>query len=182
MAFVKPVLIAAFATTLFISGCAEKKKLTYEEKYQKVRQKYSSMSKSQQLEAIKQDWQYIHFMHRPSNEVQLAALRENPKAIEDIDEPTLEAQLYAISKLIDDHGAFSMILAKQIKRFDEKAQIAAVTKAPQIIRYIPYPSTKVQLAAIKQNPWIAKSINHLSKEAKEAAIKQNPKLKGSCKR
>ena len=176
MAFVK-LLLLGMSIALF-SGCIkEKKPLTYEEKYQKVRLKYSSMNEAEQLEAIERDWQYIHFMHHPSKKVQLAALEKNPEAIEDIDRPCIEAQMLAVKKLIDDHGAFSIILTKQIKRFDEPAQIAAVTKAPQLIRYIPYPSVKVQLAAIKQNPWIAKSINHLSKEAKEAAVKQNPKLR-----
>ncbi len=162
---------------IVLTGCMQNKKhLTPQQKYEQVCKKYTQMSEEKQLEALDEDWQYIHYMKHPSLRVQLAAIEKNPKAVAEIERPALEVQMIAVDKLIDGEG-FSMTLARLIDKFDEKAQIAAVSKSPQIIRYIPYPSKSVQMAAVEKNPWVARSINNLSKEAKAEAIRREPKLK-----
>ena len=175
MAFIK-ISLTIFLGVIFAACGSQPKPENWQEKYKKVQNKYTNMSKEEQLKALKRDWQYIHFMKNPSKRVQLAALEINPEAIEDIDKPSHEAQMMAVEKLIDGQS-YSMTLARLLDKFDEEAQIAAVSKAPQIIKYIPYPSAKVQLAAIRKNPWVARSINNLSPEAKAEAIKLQPKLK-----
>ena len=175
MAFVKISLV--LCTALLMAGCGgEPKPENWSEKYKKVQNKYTNMSEEEQLAALKRDWQYVHFMKNPSKRVQLAALQINPEAIADIDKPCHEAQMMAVEKLIDGQS-YSMTLARLLDKFDEEAQIAAVSKAPQIIKYIPYPSPKVQLAAIRKNPWVARSINNLAPKAKAEALKLQPKLK-----
>ena len=74
-------------------------------------------------------------------------------------------------------GGFTILIAKYIDKFDEDVQAEAVSKAPEIIRHIPYPAPSVQIAAIRKNPWVAKSINNLAPEAKAEAIRLEPKLK-----
>ncbi len=175
MAFVKTA--AAFCVVLLIAGCGgEAKPENWNEKYKKVQNKYTNMSEEEQLAALKRDWQYIHFMKNPSKRVQLTAMEINPEAIADIDKPCHEAQMMAVEKLIEGES-YSMTLARLLDKFDEEAQVAAVSKAPQLIKYIPYPSPKVQLTAIKKNPWLARGINNLSPEAKKTAIELQPKLK-----
>ena len=175
MALVK-ICVSLAAMALLVGCGGEAKPENWSEKYKKVQNKYSDMSEEEQLKALKKDWQYIHFMKHPSKRVQLAALEINPEAIADIDKPCHEAQMMAVEKLIDGES-YSMTLARLLDKFDEKAQIAAVSKAPQIIKYIPYPSPKVQLAAIRKNPWVARTINNLTPQAKAEAIRLQPKLK-----
>ncbi len=174
-------LVKAFASivavALFVGCGGDAKPENWQEKYKKVQSKYSNMSEEEQIEALHRDWQYIHFMKNPSIRVQLTALEIHPEAIADIDKPSHEAQMMAVEKLIDGES-YSMTLARELDKFDEEAQIAAVSKAPQIIKYIPYPSPKVQMAAIKKNPWVARNINNITPEAKAAAIQLQPKLKG----
>ncbi len=175
MAFVK-VCVSLAAMALLIGCGGEAKPENWSEKYRKVQSKYTNMSETQQLKALQKDWQYIHFMKHPSKKVQLAALAINPQAIADIDKPCHEAQMMAVEKLIDGES-YSMTLARLLDKFDEEAQIAAVSKAPEIIKYIPYPSPNVQLAAIRKNPWVARSINNLTSKAKAEALQLQPKLK-----
>lgn len=179
MAFVRKLgSVLGFTCICFaFIGCMQKEKhLNPQQRYEKVCKKYTHMSEEKQLEAVGEDWQYVHYMKHPSLRVQLAAMKKDPHAIADIDHPALAVQMLAVEKLIDGEG-FSMTLARLIDSFDERAQIAAVSKAPQIIRYIPYPSQKVQMAAVTKNPWVARSINNLSKKAKAEAIRREPKLK-----
>jgi len=167
---------ALLSATLMVGCGGDPKPENWQQKYKKVQNKYTSMSEEQQIEALKRDWQYIHFMKNPSTKVQLAALQINPEAIADIDNPSHEAQMMAVEKLINGES-YSMTLARELDKFDEEAQRAAVSKSPQIIKYIPYPSEKVQLAAIKKNPWVARSIGNLTPKAKAEAIRLQPKLK-----
>lgn len=176
-------LTSLFAVaSLLLLGCAKeettKSKEDWRQKYEAVKRKYSNLTQKQQLEALQKDWQYIHFIQNPSQKVQLAALKIEPEAIAEIQNPSLKAQLYAIERLIDKEGGFSMTLARVIDKFDPKAQAIAVSRSPFLIKYIPYPTLEVQLAAIEANPWVARSINKLEPKAKAKALKLEPKLQG----
>ena len=177
MAFVK--ITAILIVVLLFGGCgtAKPKEQGWKEKYKKVQRKYTNMSEERQIAVLKEDWGYIHFMKNPSVKVQLTALEMNPEAIADIEKPSHEAQMMAVEKLIDGRS-YSMTLARILDRFDEEAQIAAVSKAPELVKYIPYPSPKVQMAAIRKNPWVSRMITNLTPEAKEEALRLQPKLIG----
>ncbi len=170
------ILLAAI---LFLNGCggAEKQKeLSYKEKYALQQKKYSSLSQDKQIELVKKDWWMIQYIINPSLPVQKAAMEKNPKALQYIEHPPKEIQQLSIDKLIGYNG-FDLVLAKKISKFDEDMQIKAVTKAPQIIKYIYQPSIKVQLAAVRKNPYAICSIKNPSKEAVDLAVKLNPRVK-----
>ena len=82
----------------------------------------------------------IRFIDNPSEEVQLAAVKENPHSIKYIKNPSQEVQLAAVEK-----NPYSI---RYIKNPTQKVQLAAVEKNPHSIRYIKNPTQKVKKTAL----------------------------------
>lgn len=167
--------IIALFLTLFSTGCAQQKDLSYSEQIKQKTKYYSALSEDEQIKAVTEYWWKVQFIDSPSYKVQKAALESSPRAIEEIKNPTTEIQVLAVDKIMKD-GSFNIALTKLINTFDEEAQIAAVKHNPQIIQFIPYPSNKVQLEAVKVNPFVVKNIINATEEAKQEAIKRNPRV------
>ena len=96
-----------------------------------------------QLAAIKQNWRAIEYIKNPSKEVQSAAIEENLDAILYIENPSEEIQLAAVKQ--DGTAIFD------IKNPSEKVKLAAVNQDGNAIKYIENPSEEVQMAAVKQD-------------------------------
>jgi hypothetical protein len=79
----------------------------------------------------------IQFMDNPSEEVQLAAVKDDPWAIKHIQNPS------------------------------ERVGLVAVEKIPYSIKYIQNPSQEVQLAAVKKNPYTFYHIKHPTEAVKQ---------------
>jgi len=160
---------------LLNSACSSPQKLSYSEKMKRQRAYYSSLSEEEQVKAVKEYWWRIAFIKNPSYRVQKTALDISPNAIEDIDHPTKEIQILAVHKIMKD-GSYNTALSKLINSFSEEAQIEAVILNPQIIQYIPYPSSAVQLTAVRKNPYVIKNIINATDEAKKEAVRLNPRV------
>jgi hypothetical protein len=96
---------------------------------------YGELPEDVQLAAVKQNPFAIRGIDNPSPEVQLAAVNQNANAIMNIDNPTPEVQL------------------------------AAVKQNPFAIRGIDNPSPEVQMAAVKQDEYAIRRIDNPSPEA-----------------
>ena len=85
-------------------------------------------------------------LNKCSEEVQVAAVRQNGRAIEHIDNPTEEVQLAAVTQ---NSYTIKYIIDKGIVP-SEQVQIAAVSNNGYAIRHIDNPSEEVQLAAVTE--------------------------------
>ena len=84
----------------------------------------------------------IQFIHNPSEEVQLVAVKENLFSIKYMENPTEEVQLMAVIK-----NPYSI---QYIQNPTEEVQLAAVERYPTSIQHIQNPTDKViQLAKSK---------------------------------
>jgi hypothetical protein len=120
-----------------------------------------------QLAAVKQNvyvWA-IQFIKNPSEEVQLAAVKQNGYAIQYIQNPSEKSQLTAVN----DYGNAIQF----IKNPSEEVQLAAVKQDGYAIQYIKNPSEEVQLAAVKQDGYAIKFIKNPSEKMQLAAVKRN---------
>ena len=82
----------------------------------------------------------IGFIDNPSQEVQLAAVKEDPWSVKYIQNPS------------------------------QTVQLAAVKKNPFSIQYIQNPSEKVQLVAVKNNPFSIKYIKNPTQKVKKTDL------------
>jgi len=101
---------------------------------------------------------------------------KNPKAILDIETPSEEVQLAAISQ---DGNMIRYIIDSIGGNPSEKVQLVAVEENGSAIRYIKNPSERVQLAAVKNDGhalrYIIAAIGGLpSEEVQLAAVKKSP--------
>ena len=106
-------------------------------------------------------WWVLH-NKQPTEQEQLAAVKQNGDLIEFIENPSEEVQLAAVNKNGD--------AISYIKNPSEKVQLAAVKQDGDAIQFIENPSEKVQLAAVKQNGWAIKEIVNPSEEVQLAAV------------
>ena len=96
-------------------------------------------SEEMQLAAVKQNGYVIEYIKNPSEAVQLAAVTQNSYAIRYIKNPTEKVQLIAVRK---NGGAI-----EYIKNPSEAVQLAAVKQNGNAIRYIKNPTAKVKALA-----------------------------------
>jgi len=103
------------------------------------------------LNIVTKNGMAIQNISNPSNEVQLAAITQNP---------------YAITRI-----------KKEI--CTEEAKILAVSKEPFLITYISNPSEEVMLAAVRRNGCALFNILQYNPSPRvlQEAVKQNPNLK-----
>jgi hypothetical protein len=87
-------------------------------------------------------YQTFEFIKNPSEEVKLAAVKQNGYAVQFIKNPSEEVQLAAVME----HGC----AIEYINEPSEQVQLAAVKKFVVAIKYIKNPSEEAQLAAVKQ--------------------------------
>ena len=100
-------------------------------------------SEEEQLAGVKESGLSIKFINNPSEEVQLAAVKQNGLAIQYIKNPSEEVQVAAVEQ-----SGYSI---SYIKKPSEEIQLAAVKNDWGSIDYIKKPSEKVQLAAVKRS-------------------------------
>jgi hypothetical protein len=114
---------------------------------------------------VSYDGTAIRFIENPSEEIQLAAIKENGLAIRYIQNPSEEVQLVAVKK----YGT----TIQYIQNPSEEVQLAAVKQDGYAIQFIENPSEKVQLAAVKNYGRAIRFIENPSEEIQLAAIKEN---------
>ena len=126
-------------------------------------------SEEVQLAAVKDDGYAIEFITNPSEEVQLAAVNQNGYVIGDITNPSEAVQLAATN---GDGDAIQFI-----DNPSEVVQLTAVTKFGYAIHWIDNPSEKVQLAAVNQSGGVIGYIVNKgivpSEEVQLAAVNRN---------
>ena len=122
-------------------------------------------TEEEQLAAVKQDGTAIEYIKNPTEEVQLAAVKQDGTAIEYIKNPSEEVQLAAVN---NDGWAIYYI-----KNPSEDVQLDAVKQNGYAIQFIKNPSEEVQLAAIKQNARAIEHIKNPSEEIQLIAINKN---------
>jgi hypothetical protein len=122
-------------------------------------------SEELKLAAVKQDWFAIRFIKNPSEQVQLVAVKQNGYAIQYIKKPSEQVQLISVT---EDGYAITYI-----KNPSEQVQIAAVKQTGNAIEYIKTSSEQVQLAAVNQNGYAIRFIKNPSEQVQLAAVNQN---------
>ena len=116
-------------------------------------------SEEEQLAGVKESGLSIKFINNPSEEVQLAAVKQNGHAIQYIDNPSEEVQLAAVKR--------NGLAIQYIKNPSEEDQLAAVKQNGYAVDYIKNPSEEIQLAAVK-NDW--GSIDYIKKPSEKAQL------------
>ena len=122
-------------------------------------------SEAVQLAAVKQNVWAIDDIKNPSEAMQLAAVNQNGDAIQYIKNPSEDVKLAAVQQ---DARAI-----RYIKNPSEAMQLAAVNRYGGVIRYIKKPSEDVQLAAVNQDGHAIKYIKNPSEDVQLAAVNQN---------
>ena len=122
-------------------------------------------SEEEQLAAVKQAGYAIQYIKNPSEAVQLAAVNRDGWAIKYITNPSEKVQLAAVKQ-----NGYAI---KFIKNPSEKMQLIAVIAYGYAIQYIENPSEKVQLAAVNQDGWAIEYIENPSEAVKVAAVTQD---------
>ena len=129
---------------------------------QELANKYQILYKIFEPIAIKH--LYLPLIKNPSEAVQLAAVKQNVCAIDDIKNPREAVQLAAVKQdgyAIDD-----------IKNPSETVQLVAVNRNGNAIQYIKNPSEDVQLAAVNQDGYAIQYIKNPSEDVKKLANKR----------
>ena len=130
-------------------------------------------SEQVQLAAVKQNGLAIEWIIKkgitPSEQVQLAAVTQSKYALLFIKKPYEQVQLAAVKKY-DDMIRFIKNPSEAVKlAASEAVQLTAVQQLGTAIRYIDNPSEAVQLAAVTQNDNAIKYIENPSEAVKKAA-------------
>ena len=124
-----------------------------------------SGASSTPLAAVQQDPYAIQHIKDPSIEVQLAAVKQNGRAILFIKDPSIEVQLAAIQQ--------NPWAIEDIQNPSEQMQMAAVQQDGEAIRWIKNPSEQVQMAAVQQDGEAIQFIKDPSPQVQLAAVRQN---------
>jgi len=112
---------------------------------------------------------YIKYLNKPSEAVQIAAVRSDSYAIRYIKRPKLPVQLAAIEIDPESH--------RYIKKPHEKAIQLAVTLSPHIYVDIENPSPKVQLIAVEGFWYNLAYITEQTEEMVLVALRQDIEAK-----
>jgi hypothetical protein len=109
-------------------------------------------TEQEQMAAVRQDLGSIEYIKNPSEAVQLDAVRQNGRAIQYIKNPSEAVQLAAVQQ--------DVWAIYHITNSSEAVQLAAVRQNGRAIQYIKNPSEAVQLAAVQQDRWLIQYINN----------------------
>jgi len=129
---------------------------------QELANKYQILYKIFEPIAIKH--LYLPLIKNPSEAVQLAAVKQNVWAIDDIKNPSEAVQLAAVKQ--DGYAI------QYINNPSEEMQLAAVNQDGSAIDYIENPSEEMQLAAVNQDGHAIKYIKNPSEAVKKLANKR----------
>lgn len=99
---------------------------------------------------------------------QLAAVLDNPDAIQRIKEPTEKVQIAAVQKKPE--------LVRLFTNTTEKVQLTAVLKDPRYLSAIREPTEKVQLAAVQKNPECIRHIAEPTEKVQHMAVQRSPDI------
>ena len=119
-------------------------------------------SEEEQLAGVKESGYAIKYIDNPSEEIQLTAVKQNGYAIKYIDNPSEEIQLAAVRE--------NGLVIEYIKNPSEQVKLTAVAQAGYAIQYIDNPSEEVQLAAVEQNGYSIGYIKNPSEEVQLVAV------------
>jgi len=158
-------------------GLTERDKLAILRTHGNMIKRIENPSEEMQLAAVKEDIYAIRYILekgiKPSKEVQLAAVKRWGGAIEYILKSGIklseEVQLAAVK---ENGNIIKHILESGIKP-SEEVQLAAVRESGEAIRYIDNPIEEVQLAAVRERGSAIKYIENPSEEMQMVAIKES---------
>jgi ankyrin repeat protein len=123
---------------------------------------------SVQLAAVKVDGTCIVYIKNPSEEIQLAAIKQTGKAFREIrGEMSEKVKLAAIKKLA--------VNISWIDNQTDEMKWIALKKSHSVFRDIKNPTNEMKLYALKKNGLLLKHITDQTDEMKFEAEKQNPK-------
>lgn len=97
------------------------------------------------------------------NELHFDLIKIDPKKLREIKDPSEELQLAAIS---ENPEVFAALCAFRVKQPSETVQLAAVSKLGRNIFFIKKPSEAVQLAAVKQDGNAIRNIKYPTERVK----------------
>ena len=107
----------------------------------------------------------IQFIHNPSEDAMLHAVKENGLAIQYIHNPSEDVMLHAVK----DDG----LAIKYIKNPSEDVMLHAVKQNGYAIQFIHNPSEDVMIHAVMQNGWAIQFIHNPSEDVMLHAVKQH---------
>ncbi len=119
-------------------------------------------SDDMKLAAVRQDGYAIQFTENPSEAVQLGAVRQNGQAIQFIENPSEEVQIAAVKQ-----DGYTL---KLIKNPSEAVQLGAVRQNGQAIQFIENPTDEMKLAAVNKNGYTIRYIRNPTEEMKLIAV------------
>jgi len=122
-------------------------------------------SEQVKLAAVKQNGNAINAIKNPSEDIQLAAVKQYGISINYIKNPSEDVKLAAVKK--------DGLAIMYIKNPSEQVKLAAVKQNGNAISFIENPSEQVQLAAVKQNGYAIKYVKNPSEQVQLAAVKQD---------
>lgn len=124
------------------------------------------MSENDKMDMIREDGLDIQFIKNPSDDMQMAAIVQNPESFRMIKNPSEKIQEYAIKILPD--------LIKYIPNPSENIQNVALRENPLYIMHIKNPSEKVQMYVVERNPNSIRFINDPSDKVQLHAVSHFP--------
>jgi hypothetical protein len=143
-----------------------------------------NLTEELKIDSVKKDGNLIKYIIHPSENIQLAAVKQNGLAIDYISlcfnkdvyddgwvryVPSEAVQLAAVKQ-----NGLSIIC---IKNPSDKIKLAAIMQNEYCIKYIKNLSEDLQLIAVKRDGMTIQFINNPSEKIKNAAIKQNVEAK-----
>ena len=134
---------------------------------------YKSLNENKQKYLLKRQSKYIEYIDNPSEQLQLATVKQDGRAIYYIInneiKPSEQVQLAAVQQ----KGlAIAYIIHNGIIP-SEQVQLAAVQKDGEAIKFIENPSEQLQLAAVIQDCYAIAHINNPSEYVQLAAVEQD---------
>jgi hypothetical protein len=118
-----------------------------------------------QMAAVKQNSRAIRYIKNPSPEVQMAAVKQNSRAIQYINNPSPKVQMAAVQQ----NGE----VIQYIKNPSPEVQMAAVQQNGEAIYHIKNPSPEVQMAAVQRHGEVIRYIKNPSPEVQMAAVQRD---------
>ena len=160
----------------FVSGVKEKRKAS---KDPIDIRNIKNPSEELQLAAVKEFGDSIRHIKEPNEKVKLAAVKQSGTAIQYIKNPSKKVKKIATlalknvkeSQIQSFASGYGMI--QYVTNPSEKLQLKAVKRYPHNLEFIKKPSEKVKLAAVQKNGYTLQYIKNPTKEIIVAAISRN---------
>lgn len=139
----KQIVLISATIGLLMTGCGNSPQPNPKVAYWKT---LDTKSEIEQLQAIEQSQGFaFHFIHNPSRQVRLTALKVDCGNIEWITVPTSEEQLLAVT---DQEHQLCNYYIQHMKNPSFEVQLKAVQEDPRNIKWIKNPSEKLQIIAL----------------------------------